>query len=231
MRRVGWRRRWSFRWALSQARNSLTRRERTKSLLIRANDHFRRLARELSDRLAADAKLAGPDNVYYLTLDETADLAQGTLDREDAAAIVFRRREEEQRNRCVILPNVFAGRPLPLDAAPTSAAGQVLRGLPVSPGRATGPARVVHDPRDNVEVKRGEILVAPVTDAAWTPLFVVVAGLVVDIGGTLSHGSIVAREYGLPAVVGVKTATQCIRTGQIITVDGSSGTVTIEDSP
>ncbi len=229
VRRVGRRRHWAFRWALRDARNSLAQRERTKSLLIRANDHFRRLMRELSQRLSADGRLTKPDDIYYLTWDEATDLAEGRLDPAEAMTRVRRRREEEERNRVVVLPDAFAGRPRPLSAAPSLTPGQVLRGLPVSPGRATGPARVVHDPRDNVEVKRGEILVAPVTDAGWTPLFVVVAGLVVDIGGTLSHGSIVAREYGLPAVVGVKTATQCIRTGQIITVDGSQGTVIIED--
>ena len=228
LRRVGWRRRTAFRWALGEARRTLAMREQSKSLLIRANDRLRRLMRELGGRLADDGQLARLDDIFYFTWEEAVDLADGRLNSTQAAAAVRRRREEEERNRGVALPESFAGRPRSLSAAPASTRGQVLKGLAVSPGRATGPARVVRDPRDNVEVKKGEILVAPVTDAAWTPLFVTVAGLVVDVGGTLSHGSIVAREYGLPAVVGVRTATQCIKTGQIITVDGSQGIVIVE---
>jgi pyruvate,water dikinase len=105
----------------------------------------------------------------------------------------------------------------------------VLRGIAVSPGRVTGRARVILDPRTDASIEPGEILVAPVTDAGWTPLFIAAAGVVVDVGGTLSHGSTVAREYGLPAVVNVKVGTRVIRTGQTITVDGTQGVVVLED--
>ena len=87
---------------------------------------------------------------------------------------------------------------------------------------------MIIDPRRDATIEPGEILVAPVTDAGWTPLFVAASGVVVDVGGTLSHGSTVAREYGLPAVVNVKHGTRMIRTGQTITVDGSQGVVVLE---
>ncbi|HEY8492099.1 MAG TPA: PEP-utilizing enzyme, partial [Dehalococcoidia bacterium] len=133
------------------------------------------------------------------------------------------------RNAGVRLPESFTGRPVPLrdgDAPPPE--GTVLRGIPVSPGRATGRARVILDPRLDARIQPGEVLVAPVTDAGWTPLFVPAAAVVVDVGGPLSHGSTVAREYGLPAVVNVKTGTRMIKDGQIITVDGSRGLVYLE---
>ncbi|MDZ4279131.1 MAG: PEP-utilizing enzyme, partial [Dehalococcoidia bacterium] len=91
------------------------------------------------------------------------------------------------------------------------------------------PARVIFDPRRDAGIEPGEILVAPVTDAGWTPLFIAAAGVVVDVGGSLSHGSTVAREYGLPAVVNVKHGTRMIRTGQRITVDGDTGVVVLEE--
>jgi phosphoenolpyruvate synthase/pyruvate phosphate dikinase len=101
----------------------------------------------------------------------------------------------------------------------------VLEGIGVSPGVVTAQARVITDPRRDAVLKPGEILVAPVTDAAWTPLFVTAAATVVDVGGPLSHGSIVAREFGMPCVVNVSGATQLIATGQTITVDGGAGKV------
>ena len=105
--------------------------------------------------------------------------------------------------------------------------GDVLTGIGVSPGRVEGLARVVRDPREDSTLNAGEILVARVTDLGWTPLFLNAAGLVVDVGGLLSHGSIVAREYGLPAVVGATGATSRIRTGDHIRVDGDRGEVTV----
>jgi pyruvate,water dikinase len=100
-----------------------------------------------------------------------------------------------------------------------------LKGVGCSPGLVTAPARVIHDPGEFGDMQPGEILVASITTPAWTPLFVLAAGIVTDVGGPLSLGSIVAREYGIPAVLGTGTATKRLHSGQRITVDGSSGTV------
>jgi phosphoenolpyruvate synthase/pyruvate phosphate dikinase len=99
-----------------------------------------------------------------------------------------------------------------------------LRGSPASPGTVTGKARVILSPR-GAHLEPGEILVAPSTDPGWTPLFLTAGGLVMEMGGMMSHGAVVAREYGIPAVVGVADATERIATGDVITVDGSTGVV------
>jgi pyruvate,water dikinase len=122
---------------------------------------------------------------------------------------------------------------LPVQATPKAApvaTGNVLQGMPVSAGVAGGPARVVLSTESAMEVELvpGEVLVAPFTDAPWTPLFVPAAAVVVETGGILSHAATVAREYGIPAVVAVKGATQLIKTGQHVTVNGMTGAVTIE---
>jgi pyruvate,water dikinase len=103
--------------------------------------------------------------------------------------------------------------------------GAVLKGVAASPGQITAPARVLLGPEDFHEMQPGDILVAEITTPAWTPLFAMAAGVVTDIGGPLSHGSIVAREYGIPAVLGTGVATQRIQSGQVITVDGAAGLV------
>jgi rifampicin phosphotransferase len=104
----------------------------------------------------------------------------------------------------------------------------MLRGTPASPGSITGRARVILDPT-GAYLEPGEILVAPSTDPGWTPLFLTAGGLVMEMGGSISHGAVVAREYGIPAVVGVPGATERITTSQRITVDGSNGVVIIEE--
>jgi pyruvate,water dikinase len=104
-----------------------------------------------------------------------------------------------------------------------------LQGTPASGGRVTAPARVILDPH-NAHLSAGEILVAPSTDPGWTPLFLKAAGLVMETGGAMAHGAIVAREYGIPAVVGVAGATEQIATGSRVTVDGSLGLVVIKSS-
>jgi len=99
-----------------------------------------------------------------------------------------------------------------------------LFGTPASAGTIAARARVVMDPV-GARIEPGEILVAPSTDPGWTPLFLTAGGLVMEMGGSMSHGAVVAREYGIPAVVGVAGATERITTGQLITVDGAAGTV------
>src|SRR5260221_7582129 len=104
-----------------------------------------------------------------------------------------------------------------------------LQGTPASAGRVTALARVILDPHD-ARLEPGEILVAPSTDPGWTPLFLKAAGLVMEVGGAMAHGAIVAREYGIPAVVGVAGATERMLTGSRVTIDGTAGTVVIEST-
>ena len=105
----------------------------------------------------------------------------------------------------------------------------MIRGVAASPGTVTAPARVLHGPDQFGEMQPGDILVAGITTPAWTPLFAMASAVVTDVGGPLSHGSIVAREYGIPAVMGTGVATARIKSGQIITVDGAAGTVCVAE--
>ena len=106
--------------------------------------------------------------------------------------------------------------------------GDTIKGIGASPGRVTGIARVIHGPGEFNQMRQGEILVTKITTPAWTPLFALAAGIVTDVGGPLSHSSIVAREYQIPAVLGTGVATERIRSGQRITVDGDGGVVTLD---
>jgi pyruvate,water dikinase len=108
-----------------------------------------------------------------------------------------------------------------------SQTSNVIKGVAASVGKVTAPASVLHGPEDFDRMKAGTVLVAGTTTPAWTPLFAMASAVVTDIGGPLSHGSIVAREYGIPAVMGTGVATKRIQNGQMITVDGNEGLVTL----
>jgi pyruvate,water dikinase len=112
-----------------------------------------------------------------------------------------------------------------------AAPGQVLTGIPGCPGRASGRARVVLHPADPAGLEPGDVLVAPITDPSWTPLFVPAGAVVVDVGAQVSHAVIVSRELGIPCVVSVHDATRTIPDGAIVTVDGVAGTVTVNELP
>ena len=107
--------------------------------------------------------------------------------------------------------------------------GDIIKGVGASAGRVTAPARVLRGPQDFALMVPGDVLVARITTPAWTSLFAMASAVVTDVGGPLSHSSIVAREYGIPAVLGTGVATQRLTSGQRIRVDGDAGTVAIED--
>jgi pyruvate,water dikinase len=131
-------------------------------------------------------------------------------------------KREQARRR---IPRVLMADGTDAEVALVEAVEGAVRGTPASPGSVTGVARVILSPR-GAHLEPGEILVAPSTDPGWTPLFLTAGGLVMEMGGMMSHGAVVAREYGIPAVVGVDGATERIATGDTITVDGSTGVVT-----
>lgn len=220
-----------FRRLVAGAQRFARMREASKATWVRALRPLRRPLVELGRRFAARGLLADAGDIWYLLAEEVEAAVQGRLDAETARQAVARRREKARWLEQYTLPEVFTT-PVELlrigqtDARPE---GNVLQGMPVSAGLASGRARVVlsADAAAEVELEPGEVLVAPFTDAPWTPLFVPAAAVVVETGGILSHAATVAREYGIPAVVAVKGATRLIKTGQMVTVDGNTGTITL----
>ena len=147
----------------------------------------------------------------------------------DLRGLVSERRREWER-LCQILPPDVIGTPA---EAPAAAAAPVvtpdqLRGAPASRGQVTGPARILRTLEDAASLRAGEIVVCVMTTPAWTPLFAIGGGVITETGGALSHPAITAREYGIPCVVAVKDATTRIRNGQIVTIDGASGLITLQ---
>jgi phosphohistidine swiveling domain-containing protein len=220
-------RRLLLRYLVRQAQTYISLREFVKALIVEGLAHAKMVFRVVGRRLTEEGMVCEPQDIYFLTHREIEALATGRGKSLPVGDLVPRRRMEYERNLTVILPEYSRGRPKPLGSGEpeTREDVEMLDGIGVSPGRVTGRARVITDPLGDARIKPGEILVAPVTDAAWTPLFVTAGATVVDIGGPLSHGSIVAREFGLPCVVNVSKATSLIRDGQIISVDGGQGRV------
>jgi pyruvate,water dikinase len=223
--------RWLFSRALRRAQKLAVNREEWKNQAVRHIAVLRRILLALGEGLWSEGVLAQPDDIFFLEVEEVGPAASGQA-RFDVRAVIGERRKEYERNLVLAPPPVVVGRFGPntpgtpaADAADASA--HVLEGIPVYPGRVTGAARVILRADDHEQVRPGEILVAPFTDPAWTPYFVPAAGVVIDQGGILSHGSIVAREYGLPAVTNVGSATRIIRTGDLVQVDGNCGRVRI----
>jgi pyruvate,water dikinase len=213
---------------LRRAQRGLVFRENAKNEMVRILAHLRTVASELGGRLAGDGVLRSADDVFFLDLDELRRLVAGASS-ETARVLIMQRRSEFERNQKLTPPAVVTGRGEALVAASAAAVldGDRLIGVGVSPGLVTGTARVILRANTDERVLPGEVLVAPFTDPGWTPYFQLAAALVTDLGGLLSHGSIIAREYGLPAVVNVAHATRLIRTGDRIEVDGTRGEVRI----
>jgi phosphohistidine swiveling domain-containing protein len=203
-------------------------RENVKSEVIKLVVALRKLLLELGKRLVDKGVLKNQDDIFFLRLEEIEPVVLDKADF-DIHRVITDRRTEYDKNSLISPPDVIFGKfdhdkyvPESLDTYV-----EMLTGFPVSPGVVMGKARVILRADADRQVLAGEILVAPFTDPGWTPYFVTAAAIVMDQGGILSHGSIVAREYGIPAVVNVGSATQIIKTGQTIEVDGNSGIVKI----
>jgi rifampicin phosphotransferase len=216
-------------FALDRARQLAGLRELPKYYFIVVLARLRRELAVVAADLAARGVIAAPDDVFFLTLRE-ARLAVGG---EDMRSLVRQRREEyahEMRRRHVPRVLLSDGTEPEAQLLTAQKVDGALTGTPASAGSVTGQARVIMDPV-GAHLEPGEILVAPSTDPGWTPLFLTAGGLVMEMGGANSHGAVVAREYGIPAVVGVNGATSQLSTGQTITVDGTNGVITTAVAP
>jgi len=189
-------------------------------------EQFRRLYLEIGRRWQAEGKLKVAEDIVYLTKEE---VEQACTQGRPVRAVAEKRKREYRQYRALKTPEVITDdtrlQPLPRVPREESFA---LAGQAASPGSVSGPARVVRTPRDILAFRKGEILVAEYTDPSWTPVLSGAAGIVIEAGGFLSHGSIVAREYGIPALIQVEGALERIRTGDRLHLDTETSAVRIE---
>ncbi|MBN2472947.1 MAG: phosphoenolpyruvate synthase [Anaerolineae bacterium] len=231
-------RRWAFRKTLDMAQTMAEVRENALSDIGLGYPLLRKMLHELGRRCAEVGWIGRSEDIFWLTVDEVQEAVE-SLERGGAAKnlsgrVVHRKATHQTLKQFTpppMLPakkkfmgiNMAAFTP----ATEDSHVGNTIKGVGASVGRVTAIACVLHSPEDFNQMKPGEVLVAATTTPAWTPLFAMASAVVTDIGGPLSHGSIVAREYGIPAVLGTGVATRRIHSGQTIIVDGNAGSVTI----
>lgn len=220
-----------FRRLLAEAQHVVPVREEQLSLLALAWPVMRRAVQRLGETLATVRVLSSPDDIFHLNDSEVRSLLE---EPELMDTIIATRREDRVQASKLAAP-LWVGKVPPIVRFLFTYSGKVMgavrsdsaivHGVPASPGRVTGRVRVVRDSTQFDEFQEGEILVAPLTAPAWTDLFGRAAAVVSDVGSALAHASIIAREYGIPAVVGCGDATARLKDGQLITVDGSTGNV------
>lgn len=221
-----------FEWALRSAQLFSQGRERSKTTVIQAMHGVRLAQRELARR-ARDR--GGPDRLEDMWLVTNDEVENYVADPKPFVDLLGERREQRDLLQGLIPPFVFVGRQPPVsewqsregEATPVVAAGTELQGIAGCPGVARGRARVILDPADPRGLGPGDVLVAPITDPSWTPLFVPAEAVVVDVGAQMSHAVIVSRELGIPAVVSVTGATRAIPDGAMVEVDGTHGVVRV----
>jgi pyruvate,water dikinase len=210
-------------------RNTVGIRELPKYILIRYFDVYRQAILEEANILFEKGIIERKEDVFYLTLDELVALLENRL-KDDVKERIHFRKVLEERYRKLTPPRVMTsdGEIFNAERSNEQAPPGALIGIPVSAGVAEGIVKVVRRLEEG-SLNKGDILVAPYTDPGWTPLFHSAKALVTEIGGMMTHGSVVAREYGIPAVVGVENATKILKDGQYVRVDGTKGYVEILD--
>lgn len=213
---------WLLRMILPFVQRAISRRERNKSMLVEITHRLKRGYRHLGDLLVKEGKLPDADLVFFFDQKElkkfvneaSADQVAHAIDRRKALAF----------HEKLDFAEIYVGRPEPEVWRPTASDEEgELVGRPVSRGVVEGPARVAMTVEEAADLQPGEILIAPITDVGWTPYFSLIAGLATDVGSAVSHGAVIAREYGLPAIVNLGAATKVFKTGDRVRLDADKG--------
>jgi pyruvate,water dikinase len=220
--KLSWGARKLIQWLLPRAHAEVVERERSKSFSVWLARRLKRGYVDFAQRLVRQGRLPDIDLVFFFTHQELEQLARGP-----AHGLVRRaehRRRLHPRKLATQFPRVCQGKPVPLaEAEGMVGRGEALQGTPLSRGVAVGPARVARTLEEAAAMQPGEILVTPFTDVGWTPFFSRAAGLATEVGSVLSHGAVVAREYGLPAIAGLPGLTRRFKTGDMLRLDGNTG--------
>ncbi|MDI6740995.1 MAG: PEP-utilizing enzyme, partial [Candidatus Edwardsbacteria bacterium] len=215
-----------FRLGLKLAHDYFPLRENEKYYGLKCYPGSRRIVLEIGRRYHQAGLLNDPQDVFFLTIPEVERIERTeNKDINNLQSLIESRRREWKERIDAKPPFIVRSDGQPWSAAVARSDGNVLRGIAASSGTAAGVARIIREPAEAWRFNKGEILVAPYTEPGWAPLFLLARALVMEVGGAVCHGAIVAREYGIPAVVGARGATEAIRDGEEITVDGDAGLV------
>ena len=213
----------AIKWVGKNARQAVRDREFSKSNIIKIIDKFNDRYSILAKILVENGLLSDEDSIYFLTHAEIGKLLKGDTSLKRKA---LSRREVFRESEELSFDDVSIGEPKPIELAENEAI-ESLKGISVCRGKRYGRAKIVKTFDDAQKIEKGEIMVAPFTDIGWSPYYSVIGALVTEVGSTLSHGAVVAREYCLPTIVNVKNATKLIHNGDYLCVDASAGVVNI----
>jgi len=210
---------------IKQARKGASLREMAKSTLVKPMEVIRMEVQEMGSRLVKRGILDEQSDVFHCAFHELAAILYGYWDGTGLKILVAERKQRLEELSQKEAPDViFDEAPQPMIKT-YEAHGRILIGIGVAAGKASGPARLIRHPQEHSRLQAGDVLVAPSTDTGWTPLFLRAKAVVMEVGGYISHGAIVAREYGIPAVVNVGEVMKTLHNGEQLTVDGDEGKV------
>ncbi|XP_076364224.1 rifampicin phosphotransferase-like [Tachypleus tridentatus] len=221
---LSWWQKWMLRFLLPRVRNGVRLREASKSFLIKAFNVFRQAYDHLATLMVNEGRLPDPRLLFFLTHEEIGQLLQTRSAKLVAKAV--RRRRIFPKLDSLCFSEITRGIPRPVEKTSKkehSSSSTFIKGTPVNNGIIRGPARVVISLKNASEIQAGDILITYCTDIGWSPYFPLLSGVATELGGLISHGAVVAREYGLPCVVGLHGATSFFKSGEIVKLDGSSG--------
>nr|XP_042911459.1 putative phosphoenolpyruvate synthase isoform X2 [Parasteatoda tepidariorum] len=219
--------RWLLRFAIPNCRRGVRSRETSKSMVVKSVDHYRKGFRHLAKLMVAEGRIPDKDLIYFMTLEEIRDLLNTRYPK------IISRANQRRKILPVVdqykFPEIMRGFPKPVNEVEETSdtteyiADLTMQGIPVSQGVVKGYARVAVSLDQAAQLKPGEILIAYSTDIGWSPYFPIISGVVTELGGLISHGAVVSREYGLPCVVGLRGATKQFKTGDYVLLDGKKG--------
>jgi phosphohistidine swiveling domain-containing protein len=213
---------------ITVARKAVARREITKALSIKMVSKIRTAYQVLANKLVEEGLLEDTDQVFFLTHEELGVLISDKQSRWKIVANM--RRKQLPETDALVFDEVCFGKPEPLESeVEIDPEEDQLIGLPVSRGIVCAKVRIVHSLAQADQLQEGEIMVASFTDIGWTPYFSIISGLITEIGSPLSHGAVVAREYGIPAIVGAKGAKKFLKNGEMVLLDADRGIVKREE--
>ncbi len=216
---------------INDAHEGAAVREMNKSVLVKALKAYRLIALELGNRFSQRNIIEEPGDIFYCSWSDLVSILNGDWSGDGLRVLVAARKASRREKEALAPPDVILGEE-PVFAEPLDlSSGDYLQGVAAAAGKASGVARLISHPEEGNRLQPGDVLVAPSTDPGWTPLFLKACAVVMETGGHLSHGSIVAREYGVPAVVNVRGVMKVIKDGQRIVVDGDEGKVFVSTTP